>query len=113
MIKLAPIFKFCWVGCGSGQYGCRFGLPKKQLSYLSRYFRRCQCRRFAPAAAGSRRKPAFCRAAEIDEQEQKAGAPRRELLGYQELLEEHEHLKFINNKLVELRTCNRRKSAQS
>ena len=40
----------------------------------------------------------------IDEQEQKAGVLRRELLGYQELLEEHEGtLKVYNNKLVELR----------
>ena len=44
------------------------------------------------------------RGKEIDEQEQKAGVLRRELLGYQELLEEHEGtLKVYNNKLVELR----------
>lgn len=44
------------------------------------------------------------RGKEIDEQEQKAGVLRRELLGYQELLEEHEvTLKVYNNKLVELR----------
>ena len=44
------------------------------------------------------------RGKEIDEQEKKAGVLRRELLGYQELLEEHEGtLKVYNNKLVELR----------
>lgn len=53
------------------------------------------------AAEGSR---FLSRGKEIDEQEQKASVLRRELLGYQELLEEHEGtLKVYNNKLVELR----------
>lgn len=44
------------------------------------------------------------RSKEIDEQEQKAGALRHELLGYQEKLEEHENtLKAYNTKLAELR----------
>lgn len=44
------------------------------------------------------------RGKEIDEQEQKAGQLRHELLGYQEQLEEHENtLKIYNTKLAELR----------
>ena len=54
------------------------------------------------------------RGKEIDEQEQKAGVLRRELLGYQELLEEHEGtLKVITTNWWNCaRTCSRRKSAK-